>query len=359
MSEDASSTVAEATESTASSPEVVATETQPSTTTPSEPTQRDQESIDRDFFKKNPGEGQAKPTEDGEIEDVAAEAEEAPPAATTPKIDGYEGITEPQAQVLKRLKVSPSVWGKLDTEERTELLASFEQHVRYTSQLAQENAGFKRQGQANQANPAEAAAATQAAAPPANTQQAPPLAQANGDHWSAFKEYGDDFSKGLQSAFQAELSPVTERFNQQQTLLQDLGQRLINDDIEAAFNDLALPDGVDSSNPEIRKAIVNAAWAQFGPDLNGFSIAGRSMKSAIQTAASTLFQKQAKQAEEAAKKTRVQSHLRASPTRQTAATATAKIELSQEEVDRIALKAISQGGRDADVRKEIERAGRR
>lgn len=244
-------------------------------------------------------------------------------------------LSPDQVKLLSRFKLSPEAFQMLPEQQRAELLQSFDNHAKYTSTIAQQLAAIKRGGVQPQQQQ------QRGQQQPANEQQGqPPAASAGDDAWKPLAtEYGQEYMEQFRGPVRAELAPLQQTIEVQHKLLSDMAQRMYVDDLDAAFDKLELPEGVDKSDQQVRQNILELAFA----GMQGFSFSQRSLRSAISQAATSLYHQQATQAAADAKAQLSKQRQRGSPNRSPSHAPTTRTPISQEQRERLFLAGQDKG----------------
>lgn len=265
-----------------------------------------------------------------------------PSDAEAPPEGQAVALTAPQVELLKRFKLtaeSPALKA-MNPQERAAFLQSLQGHTTYASQTAQELAALKRALQ-------QQGGAPQQPNQQQNQSQEAGQPSAAGDHWSTLeKDYDESYIKPFKTAVQAEVQAavgeVMQRMGMMSPFLQEIAQRFIAEDQDAAFDKLSLPKGVDKNDPEVRQKIIAQALTQF-PNGQGFSFSQRSLRSAIQQAATSLYQERINQAQAAAQAQQNQQRLRGSPDGNTSRAVTTARPVTQAEREKLYIAALDKG----------------
>lgn len=242
------------------------------------------------FAKQGPDASTAGDSKQGEPTDTPEAPETPAPQADKPETPVVETLTEADKQVLKRFQLDEGDVQAMPAAARSKFLRNLEDRARFTDTLQQEVTAFKKGGQQQQA-----------------PQQQPAESGIPDDVWKPLEEfYGADGVKPLRAAMDRHVSAAIQPYQQ---INNQLAIRIIHDDIEAAFEKLELPEGVDKSDPAIREKILAEAdvllRSQF--DLQKFN-----HRHAIPRAASSLFHQQQAAADKARKAQQQKQALRGS-----------------------------------------------
>lgn len=257
------------------------------------------------------------------------------------------------ADVIRRAGLDPDskVFAGMEPAERAKFVQQQQTRVKYIDRLNGEIGQLRQQ--LAQANPNQATPpATLPQAVPNATNPNPPAAPDQA--WTQLEGYfGKDEISGLKQAVesivQQRLGSQPQEQPQQPQFSTAFLDRLQNDDIEAAYNSLELPEGIDKNDPVVREQIINEA----SRDLQGrVDLVKNNFRHAIPRVAAQLFAKQHATADKQRVVAQRSRALRGSPERGGRAPTTRPV-LSDDERDDAIIKGRMAGKSLAAIEREL------